>query len=429
MVTSTHVPLPSTVEQYPGFKLVRLAGDAYDRGRLHGELLRDGIHELRSIFFDQIVYRMGLVTGLAFESVMLPILQVMHRHIPGELRAEMSGVADGAGVRYRDVVLFNCFDDLLHTLWLIQPIVAKLPFGGRFACSAFTLLGERTASGRALLGRNLDYEIVNGFMAAAGVVTRALRENLIVFDVQPSAGLSFMSVAWPGYVGVVTGFNQAGLAISCLTSPIPGETPNGMPLPLLYRRIAQYASTLAETDVLLHRTPRTIGNNVMVVSAAERCARAYEITPTLVAHRSPHNGYLVATNHFEHPAAAAIQGSWRVQSSVDRTIRLTSLCSETGAADETTSRFLEDTVCLSEDLGTWGCVENSGTVYSSLVEPESGRFWLRTRDTRDRPFVEVRPAWEVTAERSVVYNASEARNGASGNPGGETARSQSLTPT
>lgn len=392
--TSTDPSFVPSRERRDGFDLVRIGGGPYERGRQHGELLRDGIHRLRETFFGQIVYRMGRLTGLAFESVMLPILAIMHRHIPGELRMEMRGVADGAGVRYRDVLLFNCFDDLLHALWLVQPIAAKLPFGGRYACSAFTLLGERTASGRPLHGRNLDYEVVNGFMAAEGVVTRTLRQTLVVLDVRPTLGYPFLSVAWPGCVGVVTGLNSAGLAASCLTSPIPGETPNGTPLPLLYRRIVQYARTLADAETVLQRSRRTIGNNLMVATAADDDARAFELTPSLVARRSPRDGYVVSTNHFEHPATRAAQNGWVVQSSLDRTTRLGQLCADARGADLGATSFLEDTVCLTPDSATWGCLDNAGTIYSSLAEPHSGRLLVRARDSVDRPWVDVRPGWK-----------------------------------
>ena len=48
-----------------------------------------------------------------------------------------------------------------------------------------------------------------------GVVTRILRENVIVFIHQPDSGLPFTSVAWPGYAGIVTGMNAAGLSLAC----------------------------------------------------------------------------------------------------------------------------------------------------------------------------------------------------------------------
>ena len=89
----------------------------------------------------------------------------------------------------------------------------------------------------------------------------------MVFVVRPSRGQPFASVAWPGFVGLVTALNADGLSLACLTSTVPRETANGTPLLLLYRAIAQHAGTLDEVEWLLRGARRTIGNNLTVASA------------------------------------------------------------------------------------------------------------------------------------------------------------------
>lgn len=388
----------SAVESYPGFRFVRIAGRPYERGLQHGRLLRSGVRRLRDAFYRDVVYFRGRAMGLAFQAVTAPLLAAMHRHIPTETRLEMRGIAAGAGLRYWDILTLNCFDDLLHSVWLIPPLLGRLPFSSRlgFACSSFALLGERTANGQLLHGRNLDYE-VSGDLASAGAVTRALLENVVVIECRPDRGHAFLSVGWPGVVGVVTGLNAGGLSLACLTSTVSGETPNGIPLPLLYRRVSQYASSVAEAETLLRAAKRTIGNNLMVADGPADEARVFELSPHVVVGRSPRDGILTTTNHFLHEAATARQNGYVVASSLNRCARLGELCTAEACTPEQAGAFLRDSLSLAPDGDVWSCLENPGTIYSTVAEPASGRLWVRVNDRPDRAFVELRAGWARAA--------------------------------
>ena len=275
--------------------MVELAGGPYERGRQHGEILGERIRHLRHRVIDDIVFGKGPAMGAAFLTVLYGILARMHPNIPRELREEMRGVADGARVAYRDVLLINCFDDVLHALIQLNPFLAPIlhhrfvkpvlgwigapptPAPG-FACSAFALTGTASATGSPIHGRNLDYLVNDGFVDPDGIVPRELRENVVVFVVRPARGRPFASVAWPGFVGLVTALNADGLSLACLTSTVSRETANGTPLLLLYRTIAQYAGTLDEAEWLLRGTRRTIGNNLTAVSGPADDARGSSYT-------------------------------------------------------------------------------------------------------------------------------------------------------
>jgi hypothetical protein len=269
-----------------------------------------------------------------------------------------------------------------------------VPFvGNRFACSSFALLSGRTESGQLLHGRNLDYEVANGYLAGDGAVTRALKDNVVVIECEPSDGLPFSSVAWPGVVGVLTGVSRAGLSLACLTSTVPGERAGATPMPIIYRQVLQYAQSLEEAALLLRRSRRTIGNNLLIGSAREDDARVFEITPRMVAERRPTDGYLATTNHFVHRAMAAEQEGWQIPSSLDRHSRLDQLCGGEPPTEAQAQAFLRDTLSLAADGGHWSCLENPGTIFSSVAEPASGRLWLRVNDRPEREFAELSPAW------------------------------------
>jgi hypothetical protein len=318
----------------------------------------------------------------------------MYRHIPNELRLEMRGVAAGAGVPFWDVLLLNCFDDLLHSLWRIPMFMARLPLANRFglACSSFALLGERTANGRLLHGRNLDYEVAAD-IAGEGTVTQVLRENVVAIECEPERGHGFLSIGWPGIVGVVTSLSEPGLSLSCHTSTVTGETPNGMPLPMLYRGISQYAKSVDEAERMVRGVKRTIGNNLLVASGEDDDARVFELSPHGVAARSPVKGTLRATNHFVDETAAVHQNGWVFPASIHRYDRLQELCEADGCNPGRAGRVLRDTLSLSPDGNTWSCLANPGTIYSTVAEPATGRFWLRAADRPDRDFVELQPTW------------------------------------
>jgi len=96
---------PGSWERRPGFTLVRISGEPYDRGLQHGRLLRDDVRRLRDAFYRDVVYARGRAWGLALLGAIAPIVLIMRRHIPSELRLEMRGIAAGAGVRYWDILV------------------------------------------------------------------------------------------------------------------------------------------------------------------------------------------------------------------------------------------------------------------------------------------------------------------------------------
>ena len=304
----------------------------------------------------------------------MPFLLSMQRHIPLELRREMHGITRGAGVPYWDILIFNCFDDLLHSLWLIPQFFSRWPvIGSRLACSSFSVHRELSTSGKLLHARNLDYEVVNSMMAGDGAVTEALKQNVVVIEHRPDRGYAFLSIGWPGVAGVVTSINSAGLSVACLTSTLYGETPNGLPLLLLYRCISQYSSSLDQAEQMIRTAKLTIGNNLHLASGPADDSRIFELAPNDVAVREPVDGCMVATNHFLHASMAPRQAGWVVQSSIDRLTRLETLCIGVPISPEMAGRFLRDDVSMAADGNTWSSLANPGTIYSTVAEPESGR--------------------------------------------------------
>lgn len=382
---------PGAISQAEGFLLVRLEGDPYEIGVQHGALLADRIVAMRRTLYNGLIFRQGRLLGIAFLALARVLLAIMERHVPAELKLEMRGVAAGAGVPYRDILFFNCFDDLLHSLVrlaLAVPAPARARLG--MACSCFVALGDRTAGGTMLLGRNLDYYLEGGILGADGLVTRTMREHLVCYVIRPAGGHAFISIGWPGCVGVVTGLNRTGLAVACLTSALPGQTPNGTPLLLLYRSIIQRCADLAQVEATLRTSRRTVGNNLVVASTTDRNAALFEFTPRVVRRIAPDGGQIVATNHFQNRDLAADQTNWVIPNSVHRLERLSALCRDQDLRLDLAEGYLTDSVLPRRPDGeAFSCLHNLGTIYSVVLAPEELRAWIRATDTPDRAFAEV----------------------------------------
>jgi hypothetical protein len=169
-------------------------------------------------------------------------------------------------------------------------------------CSAFLVEPERTADGGMLFGRNFD-------VPSYGVLGRLV----LVAVYRPAQRHAFASVTWPGFVGVLSGMNDAGLAIACLDSgPAKDDSPSlrlGMPLSLTFRRVLEECKTLEEAEKLLRASKHTTWMNL--AACDRQRAVAFEITPKSLVVRKAEDHLLACTNHFRTPELGFPTNCWR----------------------------------------------------------------------------------------------------------------------
>ena len=84
------------------------------------------------------------------------------------------------------------------------------------------------------MGRNLDYP----------VFTEPLTEFQTLFLIEPHRGQRLASLAWPGYVGVCTGINAAGVALAQLSAMSRDRTLKGTPAALRFRQALEDGDTV-----------------------------------------------------------------------------------------------------------------------------------------------------------------------------------------
>ncbi len=239
------------VEERAGLRIAYLAGSPYELGRQHGELLRE---EVRA--------SVGTVLGYFRGYLKLPLLgpwaasqwlgwawRQAKPFVPRDSLEELRGVADGSGVPLRDLYELHAIPDRTY------------------ACSGFAAWGPMTADGRLIHTRNLDWNIHAG-----------IQEYATVFVMQPAGKHAVIGIGWAGFIGVLSGLNDAQLSIGQIGAETADATYQGEPMVFLMRRVLEEAETLDEAIEIIRQARRTVGVNYLVADAKAKRAVAIETT-------------------------------------------------------------------------------------------------------------------------------------------------------
>jgi isopenicillin-N N-acyltransferase like protein len=243
--------------------IFELRGDPKAIGTEHGKQLGETIQMLYKNYLLATVSGSQLVaariSAAVFQTQMLP-----------EHREEVAALAQSAKLNPLDTALAQCFLDLLPGI----------------GCSTIALPAEASPDGIARFGRNLDFESLN-----------LADKHTVVLIYHPKDRYQFAAVGWPGMIGVLSGMNEHGLALSNMEVPRQPRLPQAMPYTLLYRSVLEQCRDVDEAIAFLNKTPRQTANNLMLMDAGGKRAVA-EITPEGVTVRWGATGAaLISTNH------------------------------------------------------------------------------------------------------------------------------------
>jgi predicted choloylglycine hydrolase len=160
-------------------------------------------------------------------------------------------------------------------------------------CSTLIVDPERSATGKPMFGRNLDYPTFG-----------LLERYSLVVVYRPKGKHAFAAVTFPGMVGVISAMNDAGLAVAALESysskdEAPRFDPEGVPYILIFRRMMEECTTVAEAEKLLRSVKRATMNNLAICD--KKGGAVFEITSKSVVIRRPERGLCPCTNHFRSP--------------------------------------------------------------------------------------------------------------------------------
>lgn len=241
--------------------VVRVAGGPYGRGRQQGRLVaarvRAGYEAILTHVAAGVASKLHLprwTTGPLLDFIWWRLAP----HVGEGFKAEMAGLADGAGIPYRTVCR-----------------VHAIPTLSERGCASFAATAEVTG-GPLIHLRNLDWAVESQIQRFAQLTV-----------VEPEVGVPFVNIGWSGFLGAVSGINWAGISIAEIRARSVARSIAGEPMVVRLRRALEEARTLDAAVAIVIAPPRTLGFNYLLASAREDRAAAVETNRDRVARFSP----------------------------------------------------------------------------------------------------------------------------------------------
>jgi hypothetical protein len=272
-----------------GVRVVYLSGSPEEIGAEHTALLRDRMAADEGVVWDGFT---ELVPFAPFRTLMFDIARVRYRNIatdfPEDRRRELAAEAQGF-VPDPYATHLPTYQRLvtLHALYDIALGFEESPLLG---CTAFGLTPAATADGHAIFARAFDFD-------AADVFDR----DKAVFVVHERGKIPFASVAWPGFVGVVTGMNAEGVAVAVHGGRAREPSATGMPVAFSLRETLSAAHDAHEAVAIL-TSQSVMVSHIVFVGDRSGYFVSVERAPGVAAYvRTSNLAPLAAsvTNHFE----------------------------------------------------------------------------------------------------------------------------------
>ncbi|NJK72746.1 MAG: hypothetical protein HC926_05720 [Synechococcaceae cyanobacterium SM2_3_60] len=361
----TEVVEPVEVQSENCLSTLTLQGSHYGMGWQQGDACRAQIQAMVAGFYDRFaqgLWCVALSASLAAATVLSLAV------CPAGLSSGALGVAQGAALPLRDILLINFFDDILNLLEL----------GWATACScSLVRVGQRPVGdhreGQILLSRNLDYN---------NAVGQLVRPYQVLLRRYPDQGQASVSLGIVGQVGVLTAMNAAGLCLGSLTSPTRDRTWQGLGVSLIYRHMLDQATTVqAALDILA--TSQPVQGNNLVLATPSQAARV-EFSSRQQACTWLDTTPLSITNHYLDDSLASTQ-TVLARKTVDRAshLRQRRLCALLPQASDRaaliaamTDTTWPDTTPLfnTNPWQTGGVVSNWGTLHTVIMTPSEQRW-------------------------------------------------------
>lgn len=280
----------SQLEEVDGVRVVVLSGSPFEMGRQHGELLRQEVRASVSRvlgYFRQYLKIPWVRSWLVNWWLDYPWRDAQP-FVASDLLEELRGLAEGSGVPLRELYRLHAVPDRTYS------------------CANLAAWGRITSGGRLIHMRNLDWNIEVGIQEAA-----------TVFVMRPNGKRAFVNIGWAGFIGVLTGVNDAQLSIGQIGAETVDATFRGEPMTFLMRRILEEAGTLDEAVALILQAKRTVGVNYVVADA--RAPRGVVVETT-----RHHARVFEANDVAEHGVSYAhplVDAVFRADTAIDPVIR------------------------------------------------------------------------------------------------------------
>jgi len=269
-------------------RYLALDGDPVENGYAHGALVGDLLTRLEGEMLERFT---ELVPAPPLRHLLLGWVSWSNRGLAEQLSAaelhELAAMGAGYDAHHRRYGGLPAFTrglqyQALHdaSQYLIDNPLVNAPAVG---CTAIALRGRRSADGALLVGRLFDFEGGEAFD----------RDKLVV-RVRPDHGLGYLSVAWPGSLGAVTGFNEARLWVSLNAGLSSGQRlAGGRPITLVIRRVLAEAASIDEAIAIIEASDVGVSCAVLLADGDEDRAVVVEKGPSGCAVRKMRDDRLI----------------------------------------------------------------------------------------------------------------------------------------
>lgn len=353
-----------------GIYTMSLKGGPFERGYCNAILTENILFQQEQSLFSTVKQFIRSKTALW---LLHKYITIRNRNLPDyikpEYRLEISGIASGYpdffpqfGPLYYRMLNYHAAHDISHAV-MDNPLVG---------CTSFAAWSSATSNGNLILGRNFDFNAGECF-----------DKNKIVMYVQPDEGLSFISVAWPGMIGVVSGINEARIAVTVNAGQSESSRSIGTPVSLVIREVLQYCSTIEQAVDLIENSHVFVADSYLIADGKTARAVIVEKTPAKTAVVKPTKDYIVSSNHFlsrelkDDPSNLEYMKHGTTVQRYDRMEQL--LNSHYGKLDiETTASILRDRTAgtMPDSLGNALAINPLIATHSVIIDVTQAVIWV-----------------------------------------------------
>ncbi len=267
-----------------------IKGNPLQLGYNNGALTQSLMQEQEKIFFSKVEtfvpskFKQNLLRGF-----LKWYNRKMYLNVREDYQAELYGLSQYSSDEYDFIAPKYLRNLYLHGAHDIGHAMQDLMIVG---CTSLAVWNENTEDGDLLIGRNFDFYVGDDFA-----------KNKLIEFVEPEDGIPYMSVSWPGMIGVVSGMNKEGITVTINAGkskiPLTAKTP----ISLVTREILQYARNIDEAIAIARKRKVFVSESILVGSANDKNAAIIEVSPdNFGVYRVENSARIFCTNHFQSEA-------------------------------------------------------------------------------------------------------------------------------
>ncbi|MBK5720107.1 choloylglycine hydrolase [Dysgonomonas sp. Marseille-P4677] len=351
---------------------LKVTGSDYERGTAIGKMSEDLLYYQEKVFVDQIkeiVPSGSYLRFLGFFTILYN--RNLGKNVPEEYRREIYGVSqacsdefDYISTPYERQLNYHAAHDLGHAMQDYMLV----------GCSSFATWGSQSTDSTLIIGRNFDFYVGDDFA-----------KNKEVLFYEPDKGYKFVSIAWPGMTGVLSGMNEEGLTVTINAAKSSIPTSAKTPISILTREILQYASTIEDAYEIAKKRETFVSESILIGSAKDKKAAIIEKSPDNIGLFTTSEERIICTNHFQSDIFANDERNLeniRTTDSNYRYKRLTELLDKNKPIDEKkVASILRNTKGLKEkEIGLTNemAINQFIAHHSVIFKPEQRIIWVST---------------------------------------------------